>query len=60
MVSSYICFLVRIPSMSVQVGGDFFEGVLARMNQFGRVCICGAISGYNALEPPNKFACIHE
>ena len=22
------------------------------MNEFGRVAICGAISGYNALEPP--------
>ena len=31
--------------------------VLSRMNEFGRVSICGAISGYNALEPP-KGTCI--
>ena len=39
-------------SFTLQVGGEFFEVVLARMNEFGRASICGAISGYNALEPP--------
>ena len=40
------------PLTSLQVGGEFFETVLAQMNDFGRVAICGAISGYNAHEPP--------
>lgn len=34
------------------MGGEFFESVLGQMNTFGRVAICGAISEYNALEPP--------
>jgi NADPH-dependent curcumin reductase len=34
------------------VGGDVFDAVLARMNQFGRVALCGLISAYNATEPP--------
>ena len=34
------------------VGGDVFDAVLARMNQFGRVALCGLISAYNAIEPP--------
>jgi len=34
------------------VGGDVFDSVLARMNQFGRVALCGLISAYNATEPP--------
>jgi NADPH-dependent curcumin reductase CurA len=29
------------------VGGAIFDAVLARMNDFGRVAICGMISGYN-------------
>jgi NADPH-dependent curcumin reductase CurA len=33
------------------VGGDIFDAVLARMNLFGRVALCGLISGYNAIEP---------
>ena len=35
-----------------QVGGEFFEAVLSQMNTFGRVSVCGAISMYNATEPP--------
>jgi NADPH-dependent curcumin reductase CurA len=34
------------------VGGEVFDAVLARMNQFGRVALCGLISAYNATEPP--------
>ena len=34
------------------VGGDVFDAVLARMNQFGRIALCGLISAYNATEPP--------
>lgn len=34
------------------VGGDIFDAVLARMSPFGRVALCGLISGYNATEPP--------
>ncbi len=36
----------------VQVGGEWFETVLAQMNTFGRVAVCGAISQYNATEAP--------
>jgi NADPH-dependent curcumin reductase CurA len=34
------------------VGGDIFDTVLARMNRFGRVALCGLISSYNATELP--------
>ncbi|XP_064386876.1 prostaglandin reductase 1-like [Halichondria panicea] len=34
------------------VGGEWFENVLAQMNTFGRVAVCGAISQYNATEQP--------
>lgn len=34
------------------VGGDVFDAVLAQMNPFGRVALCGLISLYNATEPP--------
>jgi NADPH-dependent curcumin reductase len=34
------------------VGGAVFDAVLAEMNQFGRVALCGLISAYNATEPP--------
>ena len=40
--------------LSPQVGGEYFETVLANMNTFGRVAVCGAISQYNLTEPP-KF-----
>ncbi|MBI5064058.1 MAG: NADP-dependent oxidoreductase [Desulfatitalea sp.] len=33
------------------VGGAIFDTVLARMNPFGRIPLCGLISQYNALEP---------
>jgi NADPH-dependent curcumin reductase len=34
------------------VGGDIFDTVLAQMNLFGRVAVCGLISAYGASEPP--------
>jgi NADPH-dependent curcumin reductase CurA len=34
------------------VGGDIMDTVLAQMNVFGRVALCGLISGYNATEVP--------
>ena len=34
------------------VGGEVFDAVLAQMNPFGRVAVCGLISMYNATEPP--------
>jgi hypothetical protein len=33
------------------VGGEILDTLLARMNLFGRVVICGLISEYNATEP---------
>jgi hypothetical protein len=33
------------------VGGPIFDKVLARMNPFGRIPLCGLISQYNAIEP---------
>ena len=29
------------------VGGEVFDAVLARMNAFGRIAVCGLISGYS-------------
>lgn len=40
------------------VGGDLLDAVLGRMNDFGRIPLCGLISGYNAEEPepgPSNF-----
>jgi NADPH-dependent curcumin reductase CurA len=34
------------------VGGEIFDTVLTQMNVFGRVALCGLISGYNATEVP--------
>ena len=34
------------------VGGDIFDTVLAQMNPFGRIAVCGLISMYNATELP--------
>ena len=34
------------------VGGDHLEAALGMMNDFGRIVGCGAISTYNAAEPP--------
>ena len=33
------------------VGGEILDTVLARMNLFGRVVVCGSISDYNSTEP---------
>jgi NADPH-dependent curcumin reductase CurA len=33
------------------VGGEILDSVLRRMNPFGRIPLCGLISGYNATEP---------
>ena len=38
--------------MNLQVGGDWFETVLAQMNLFGKVAVCGDISQYNAEGSP--------
>jgi NADPH-dependent curcumin reductase CurA len=43
------------------VGGDILDAVLARMNLFGRVALCGLISTYNATAPvpgPYNFAAV--
>jgi NADPH-dependent curcumin reductase CurA len=34
------------------VGGTILDTVLAQMNLFGRLAVCGLISAYNATEPP--------
>jgi hypothetical protein len=33
------------------VGGEILDTVLARMNLFGRVVVCGMISDYNSTDP---------
>jgi NADPH-dependent curcumin reductase CurA len=33
------------------VGGEILDSALRRMNPFGRIPLCGLISGYNATEP---------
>ncbi len=43
------------------VGGEILDAVLARMNTFGRIPVCGLISAYNATEPqpgPYNFRAI--
>ena len=35
------------------VGGDHLEAAIFAFNKFGRAAICGAISSYNATEPPS-------
>ena len=38
------------------VGGEIFDTILARMKPFGRVAVCGLISGYNGVPVPlNNF-----
>ncbi|QEC47779.1 NADP-dependent oxidoreductase [Baekduia soli] len=34
------------------VGGEHLEAAIGALNDHGRVALCGAISGYNATEPP--------
>jgi len=34
------------------VGGEILDTVLLQMNVFGRIALCGLISGYNATEVP--------
>ena len=34
------------------VGGEHLEAAIATLNTHGRVCLCGAVSQYNATEPP--------
>ncbi|MBO0740913.1 MAG: NADP-dependent oxidoreductase [Hyphomicrobiaceae bacterium] len=34
------------------VGGEILDAVLLQMNLFGRIALCGLISGYNATEVP--------
>jgi NADPH-dependent curcumin reductase CurA len=34
------------------VGGEIFDRILARMNQHGRIAVCGLISGYNGVAMP--------
>jgi len=41
------------------VGGEIMDAVISRMNNFGRVALCGMISSYNATGPvpgPSDFA----
>lgn len=33
------------------VGGHISQAVLFNMNMYGRVAVCGAITGYNDLKP---------
>ncbi len=41
------------------VGGAVLDAVLARMNAFGRIAVCGLISGYNGVPMPvNNFRSI--
>ncbi len=35
------------------VGGEILDTVLAQMNRFGRIPVCGLISTYNSTEPPS-------
>ena len=34
------------------VGGEIFDAILGRMNPFGRIAVCGLISGYNGKALP--------
>ena len=36
-----------VDALFENVGGEIFDAVLARMNPFGRIALCGLISGYN-------------
>jgi NADPH-dependent curcumin reductase CurA len=41
-----------VDSLFENVGGPIFDAVLGRMNPFGRIALCGLISGYNGLPMP--------
>ena len=41
-----------VDSLFENVGGAVFDAVLGRMNPFGRVALCGLISGYNGTPMP--------
>jgi NADPH-dependent curcumin reductase CurA len=41
-----------VDALFENVGGVIFDAVLARMNPFGRVAVCGLISGYNGESTP--------
>ncbi|HEX7644567.1 MAG TPA: NADP-dependent oxidoreductase [Burkholderiaceae bacterium] len=41
-----------VDSLFENVGGPVFDAVLGRMNPFGRIALCGLISGYNGLPMP--------
>ena len=34
------------------VGGEHLEAAIGAMRDYGRIAVCGSISGYNATEPP--------
>ncbi|WP_214324381.1 NADP-dependent oxidoreductase [Nonomuraea sediminis] len=34
------------------VGGDHLQAAIGQMKRFGRIALCGAISGYNTTSPP--------
>ncbi|HUI72877.1 MAG TPA: NADP-dependent oxidoreductase [Spirochaetia bacterium] len=44
----------RIDVVFENVGGRVFDAALARMNDFGRVIICGMIAGYDGQDLPLK------
>ena len=41
-----------VDSLFENVGGPVFDAVLGRMNAFGRIALCGLISGYNGAPMP--------
>ncbi|WP_189354996.1 NADP-dependent oxidoreductase [Undibacterium squillarum] len=41
-----------IDAVFENVGGEIFDASLARMNPFGRIALCGMISGYNGEDIP--------
>ncbi|KAJ8722176.1 hypothetical protein PYW08_004578 [Mythimna loreyi] len=40
------------------VGGEISSTVMAQMNQYGRIAVCGAISSYNETDPEKRKATI--
>ncbi len=41
------------------VGGEDSTAIMSKMNQFGRVAICGFIASYNARGEPEKVSSTH-